>query len=172
MGTVGGFGTMYYGWEHLADGRAVVTKWIVVCFMPVVPLGRLRLVQLSDPDSEARVPGGLKILAVFAGGKVRDEYRILERLTIDWRSVAKTYLKAYVLLPLLLALPVAAVFGLALLLKQLGVSGEMNLVVSGLGLCACMGFALAVGATAVHRARGGRKQAMGARREPGPKEQL
>ena len=43
--TFNGFGTAYYGKKWLPDGTHVTTKWAVFLFVPIVPLGSVRVLK-------------------------------------------------------------------------------------------------------------------------------
>jgi hypothetical protein len=43
--TLNGFGTTYYGNRFLPDGTYITTKWVVVLFVPIIPVGSFRVVQ-------------------------------------------------------------------------------------------------------------------------------
>jgi hypothetical protein len=65
-----------------------------------------------------------------------------------------TYVKAYLVLPLLFALPA---LGIVLGIKRTGM--QSNAAVYGWGIACCVwaGYCLAIGATVLHRARGGKR---------------
>jgi hypothetical protein len=160
VGTNGGIGTIFYGWRHEGGGVATVTKWLVVFWLPVIPLGRYRIRMLNDPDDEP--PVSLKVLGMAAvgAGAVSDSFEILERLPLDWRSALRTYVTGYVGVPLLIGAPVAAVVGLLILLIRAGVldrEGVAIIYASVAVVSLCIGYVLCVMATVVHRARGGTK---------------
>ena len=49
--TINGFGTKFYGSaNHGTDGSYVVTKWVVLAFLPIVPLGSLRVLPVSQAE--------------------------------------------------------------------------------------------------------------------------
>jgi hypothetical protein len=101
MSTINGCGTKHYDWLHLPDGTAHATEWIVLCFFPIVPLKRVHL-----RVAEART--------------LRATFYILGRVPMDARGIARTYMKAYLLLPLvLLAAPVVLFFIYSLALRFL-----------------------------------------------------
>jgi hypothetical protein len=45
--TLNGFGTKYYGTRWMLDGTYVTTKWIVLAFVPVIPVGSVRVLHAS-----------------------------------------------------------------------------------------------------------------------------
>lgn len=115
MSTINGFGTLYYGWRHRDDGTATATRWVALCWLPVLPLGRHHLRVLTDfnrPDVSSGL-GGLTL-------SLQDRYERLDTLRLSPREVALTYVKAYVGLPAVLVLPVVL---MSLLLAGLGKLG-------------------------------------------------
>lgn len=67
-----GFGTTYYGHADAhQDGSYVATKWLVLLFIPIIPLGSYRLKLLS-------------------GGVVRKDYQGY-RVSFRFRQVLMTY---------------------------------------------------------------------------------
>jgi hypothetical protein len=91
MSTINGCGTMHYDWSHLQDGTAQATKWIVLFFFPIVPLKREHL-RVAD----TRTLGGA--------------YYIYGRVPMRAYGIARTYLKAYLLVPVILVVPPAILF--------------------------------------------------------------
>jgi hypothetical protein len=106
MGTINGCGTMFYGWRHNKED-STATKWFTLFYIPIIPLGRSRLRALTDFEKEKffSSPGALAAAIVGYGSRT-DLYQIKERLPLDGLSVLLTYLKAYLLLPLLVAWPI------------------------------------------------------------------
>lgn len=47
--TVNGIGAHYYGTRWLLDGTYLTTKWLVFAFVPIVPLGSVRVLSASHP---------------------------------------------------------------------------------------------------------------------------
>lgn len=113
MSTLNGFGTLYYGWRHAADGTATATKWFALSWVPVIPLQRQRLRVLTEFTGAARniksELGGLIVSQV-------DRYQILEQLPLSFKEVVVTFIKTYMGLPALLLGPA---FVLVLLMKAL-----------------------------------------------------
>jgi len=160
MATVNGIGTVFYGWHHNPDGTATVTKWAVLFWLPLIPVGRYRIRMLNDPDSEPAVTGKGVVMAALGGGAVCDYYDILERLPLDWSSILTTYAKAYIGLPILLSVP-AVLAGLVLWglvrLEVLDREGDVFMYVTVGVMLVYMGYFFSVLATILHRSRGGRK---------------
>ncbi len=99
MGTINGFGTTYYGWQHREEGKAEAAKWFVVLFLPVFPIKRHLLRILRDPDSEPTVSAKEFVQVISPHKEIRDYFHVLEELPLDKQSVLKTLFKAYLLLP-------------------------------------------------------------------------
>ena len=102
MGTLNGFGTFYYGNDDArADGSFVTTRYLVAAMLPVIPLGteRVKLHGLDD--------------TLLAG---RAQYEVLEQLPMRWNQVGRTYLRAWLLVPLLLVWPFVLLMAFAGLL--------------------------------------------------------
>ena len=58
MSTVNGIGTFHYGYgEPRADGSFVATSYVVVFFMPLIPLGSARLRHHGLDDDLRLGPG-------------------------------------------------------------------------------------------------------------------
>jgi hypothetical protein len=118
MGTHNGFGTMYYGWTALPDGTAEATRWLVAAFFPVIPLQRLRIRVLETNASKP-------VFLLFAGHGFGTQLEVVEKMPLDWFSILKTYFNGYIVVPIILAAPVAVLIGLLLLLegplRQLGI---------------------------------------------------
>lgn len=106
MATFNGIGTRFLGWRHRDDGLSTATLWFTVAYFPLVPLRRFRLRNLTDFAAE-RSPTGLAVLAPLGGGVFWTEpVDMLERLPLSWREIAATYLRCYVLIPLLCLWPI------------------------------------------------------------------
>ena len=107
MATFNGTGSRFLGWRHQDDGLSTATLWFTVAYFPLVPLRRFRLRNLTDFDAE-RSPTGLAVLAALGGGVSWTEpVDVLERLPLSWREIVATYLRCYVLIPLLCLWPIA-----------------------------------------------------------------
>lgn len=48
--TLNGIGTTYYGERWLPEGGYITTEWIVLCFVPIIPLESVRVIK-EDPES-------------------------------------------------------------------------------------------------------------------------
>jgi hypothetical protein len=113
---------------------------------------------VNDPDDEATV-SLTGLLSVGGEGFVQDGYEILQKLPLDGASVAKTYFRAYVLLPLALGAPLAVALWL---MSRLGDClgddpGMPELALMLAPLLVWFGYFFALTATLIHRARGGRR---------------
>jgi hypothetical protein len=99
MSTLNGFGTFYYGHEDARnDGSFVTTRYLVAAMLPIVPLGTERVVLHGLHDTLT---------------KGRAEYETIEQLPMRWRQVGRTYLKCWLLVPLLLVWPLLLLAGFA-----------------------------------------------------------
>ncbi len=47
--TFNGIGTKYYGSRVLPDGTYITTKWIVFIYVPIIPIGSVRVLNASAP---------------------------------------------------------------------------------------------------------------------------
>ena len=87
MSTVNGIGTFYYGDDdRRRDGSQIATLFAVVFFMPLIPLGTHRI-------RKSAIRGGSMTI------------QRIERLPLRWDQVLRTYLKCWLLTPLILAAP-------------------------------------------------------------------
>jgi hypothetical protein len=102
MSTLDGFGTMFYGWKHLAGQPSTATKWMTVFYIPIIPLGRYQLrVKTNfwrDMEQIRSTPLGLM-------ASRQDRFEILGKTSIHWPEVLLTYAKTYIVLPLLMFAP-------------------------------------------------------------------
>jgi hypothetical protein len=147
MSTLNGTGTKYYGWQPIrrGDPGAWATKWFVLFYVPVLPLARVRMRVLTDRANEG-----------FFGGAV-DHYEVLERSSLAWDEVLRTWLSflsglAIVVLPFLAFLWIS---GYQNAQRELGKPHNALLGIVG---AACLLFsliaAIAVPMTALRRSRG------------------
>ena len=116
MSTLNGFGTLYFGWRHAADGTSTATKWFAVSWVPVVPLYRQRLrvlTNFSNPEPLKSELGGLVV-------SQQDRYEIVEPLPLSAKEVATTLAKTYLGLPAILFGPLVVA---ALLMKSIQALG-------------------------------------------------
>ncbi|MGE0870301.1 MAG: hypothetical protein AB7P03_17175 [Kofleriaceae bacterium] len=99
MSTFNGFGTFYYGKDDSRDdGSYVATRYVVAMMLPIIPLATVRMRMLGINDTLTR-------------GRATVE--ILEELPIRWRQVRRTYLRCWLLVPLLLLWPMMMLTGFA-----------------------------------------------------------
>ncbi len=132
MSSINGFGTLYYGWRHAADGTSTATKWIAVSWVPVIPCYRERLRVLTDYNKNniQSELGGLIVSQI-------DTYEKLEKLPLSAKEVGITLIKTYLGLPLAWIAPIFLGLLVAVLAKRLGISDNpigFMLAGSGLGL--------------------------------------
>ena len=109
MGTINGCGTMFYGWDH-ENEYSTANKWVTLFYFPVIPFARFRLKPLTDFEKEKffSSPGDFAAAIVGYGSRT-DLFQVKETLPLDGRSILITYVRAYLLLPLLMAWPVLLV---------------------------------------------------------------
>ena len=50
-------GTTYYGRRWLADGTYVTTKWFVIVYLPLLPIGSVRILSASHEYGSAAMSG-------------------------------------------------------------------------------------------------------------------
>ncbi len=115
MGSMNGFGTSYYGWNHTDDGTSTATLWFCLSWVPVFPLMRQRLKVLTDFNNE-EINSELGGLIVSQS----NYYEILERLPTSYSEILITFLKTYIGIPLILFGPMVV---LAIIMKFLKLSG-------------------------------------------------
>jgi hypothetical protein len=131
MSTVNGFGILYYGWKARPDGTAEATRWIVAAFFPVIPSSRHRIRVLDTRDEQAS-------FLLFGGSGFGTQLQLVERLPLNWAAILATYAKAYLVLPFILAFPMAAMIGVLLLLERLGYpQAGRSVAVIATGTVAC-----------------------------------
>ena len=101
-----GCGTRFLNWHHYDDHSSVATRWVTMFFLPLMPVSRHRLIVYTDPsDSGNTQVGGLP--GVVTTFQMNDRFQILENLPIVRGEVMRTWLFAYVVMPVVLVLPVA-----------------------------------------------------------------
>lgn len=77
--TFKGCGTKYYGEaDRRPDGSFVTTNWFVLGYVPLIPLGTVRVRRDHEND--------MNIFIASADG-----YLLLEELPLSWRQVLHTY---------------------------------------------------------------------------------
>jgi hypothetical protein len=55
--TLNGVGTQYYGTRWLPDGTYITTKWVVFVYVPIIPLGSVRVLEASQPYGSLAASG-------------------------------------------------------------------------------------------------------------------
>jgi hypothetical protein len=90
--TLNGIGTTHYGRRRLSDGTYITTEWVVIAFVPLLPLRSLRVLSESKstwaPFSRSRR---------FSGHEI----------PLDKRQVAVTYAIAALVIGLIFVLATA-----------------------------------------------------------------
>jgi hypothetical protein len=108
MATINGIGTMYYGWRHSENQPSTATKWFTLFYLPILPLGRYALEVLTDFSSE-----NLVSTSSASSGGVATQYdyiKTISKTPLAWKEIARTYINAYILLPLLVTWPIPLIF--------------------------------------------------------------
>ncbi len=113
MGTISGIGWSFRGWKHLGDGTSIATRWFTLVYFPILPLRRYRVRLFTDFENE-RVAGANELAGTAAGVMSWSEpTEILEHLPFSFAEALGTYLRCYVLIPLLCLWPFV-IFALAM----------------------------------------------------------
>jgi hypothetical protein len=144
MSTINGFGTMRYDWLHREDGTSEATTWLVMAFLPIVPLRREKVVVVSEGVERTRAVDVAAAALGAAGGfgsGFASRIAVLERTPMRWGGVLRTYLYGFVAVPLLaFAVPLAIAAGGMKLIDVFGfkdtTAGDLaaiSLLVFGIG---------------------------------------
>ena len=89
--TFNGFGTRYYGTRWDTDGSYITTKWIVVIYVPIVPLGSVHVLDTGPVHGSAAYSG---------------QSMVTQKVALDRKMVARIYgIIAAVLLFLIYGVP-------------------------------------------------------------------
>jgi len=155
LGTFNGIGVRLLGWTHREDGTATATTWFTLLYLPLFPLARYELFTPSKEDFGPRASVGRVVAAVAGHVSLTTNYRFTGRLPLSGDEVLRTYLFAYVGLPLIIFAPLAAIFaGARLFIDPADVSTTATLTV-GVLMLAWLGYVLLLLSTLLHRSRGG-----------------
>jgi hypothetical protein len=146
MSTYNGCGTTYYGWENDGETSRTATRWLVILFFPIVPLGRVRI-EDSRPQEKFF---DAKPTDVFVPS-YSDQFRIVEELSIDWKSAGMTYLNAYLLFPFALLAPILV---LVLIAKVVGKSFDLSVPVRAVFLAFLTVYWILAGVFVIRKTRG------------------
>jgi hypothetical protein len=95
MSTFNGIGTRYYGQRTLPDGTYITTKWFVIFFVPLFPLGSIRILDAGYPYSAVgystqsikyqKVPLDLKmVFGLYAWFVVGIGVLVIWKAVFDW----------------------------------------------------------------------------------------
>ena len=84
METVSGIGTTLYGKKDLdkESGWYTTTKWFVIVFLPIIPLGSYRV---KRGETYTGMPEGQVLLGTST------EFE-MKKIKLDWLQVVKTFL--------------------------------------------------------------------------------
>jgi hypothetical protein len=74
--TLNGFGTRYQGTRWLPDGTYITTKWFVLMWVPLIPLGSSRV---------------LDVTAAWAGVGYSGRHMTVQPVPLDLWMVLRTY---------------------------------------------------------------------------------
>lgn len=78
-GSFNGFGTTFYGERgHAPDGSYVTTEWIILLYLPIIPLRSLRIARNPQDDFRA---------VAFES----ESYYVISRERLCWTQVFLTY---------------------------------------------------------------------------------
>ncbi|MBM7123902.1 hypothetical protein ACFFJT_10670 [Dyella flava] len=113
MSTLNGFGTMFYGWKHLANQPSTATKWLTAFYIPIIPLGRYELIVHTN---FARESTQIRSTLVGVVASQQNRFEILGKTSLHWPEILMTYTKTFIVLPLLMFAPLLIMF----LLSRLG----------------------------------------------------
>jgi Membrane dipeptidase (Peptidase family M19) len=98
--SIQGFGTSFVGQRDFgADGSYITTKWVVLLFVPVIPLSSLRVKETTTYGGEA-----LAAIATGAGAYYSKQRYLAHRVPLHLKQVFCVYgfLASYIGLPILL----------------------------------------------------------------------
>lgn len=110
-------GTRFYNFKAIDKNTAEVTVWIIVLFIPVIPIGRCRIEVLDGAYNEK-----------YHSFRPTD-YRVVSPLSIDWNIVLRTYIRLFIVLFksfLIFTLPGALFFAIVWLVGKLFAADLMN----------------------------------------------
>ena len=111
MGTTNGFGTQFYDWEYLDNGQAEATSWLVAAFFPLLPLRRVRLRVHTSGEKPS-------FFSLNSGGSFQISYDELETVRNSPARIVRTYLKGWLLTPLILLAPLLVMIALSRILPR------------------------------------------------------
>lgn len=126
MGTMNGFGTQFYDWEYLDNGQAEATSWLVAAFFPIIPLRRVRL----RVHTSGQKPS---FFSLKSGGSFQITYDELKTVPNTPGRIVRTYLKGWLLTPLVLLAPLLVMTALSRILPREAGGGPNAALKSYLG---------------------------------------
>ena len=149
-----GIGTRLLGWRHNPDGTATATTWFTFLYAPIFPGSRYRLAFPNSVDLEPKISAGQILQAFLPIKRLHAEYEFIEQLPLSGKEVLRTYLFAYLWLPIILFVPLAVI--LFLLPKHDPNDGStMGGLIAISLMLVWLGYVLFVLSTLLHRTRGG-----------------
>ena len=92
--TVFSTGFMFYGWRCFSEGYAIATKWFVILWLPIFPVKRYKLEVVADSHK-----------GKSSASTTACKYFIKEELPLNISEIFLTYLKGYIVLPMLMVGP-------------------------------------------------------------------
>jgi hypothetical protein len=98
MATVNGIGTMRYDWSRRADGTSEATLWLVVFFLPIVPLRRERLRVVGTQLERAGIVTSVLALC-GAGDGWQTQIEVLGSVANSRWRVLRTYVNGFIGVP-------------------------------------------------------------------------
>ncbi len=117
MSTHHGFGTMFYDWEHFPEGDSEATKWLVAGFFPIIPLGRVQL--------QVHTSGEKPSFFSLSLGSFDISYDVLEEVPTTFFRIMRTYVKGWILTPVVLLAPMFILVAIEqYLLKVHGINAQ------------------------------------------------
>jgi hypothetical protein len=149
-----GIGTRLLGWRHHQDGTATASTWFTFFYAPIFPGSRYRLAFPDSVDQEPNISFSQIFQAFLPIKRLYAEYEFIEQLPLSGKEVLRTYLYAYLWLPIILFVPLAVI--LFLLPKHDPNDGStMGGVISISLMLVWFGYVLFVLSSLLHRTRGG-----------------
>lgn len=101
ISSINGVGTIYYGRRDAGDGFIITTRWFIILFLPIIPLGSFRRYEFRNFSGDVRV----------SDARFKEITRLCP-VPLDRRMVARTYAMAFGI--------VLAIIGAFSLLDHLG----------------------------------------------------
>lgn len=99
MSSINGIGTSLYGKQDVdpIDGSYIATKWFIVVFLPIFPLGSYRVIRGETTAS------GVPLL--MPGAKT--QYHMV-KIELNWKQIIQIYLGVYGIIALIILFAIFA----------------------------------------------------------------